>query len=396
MEPKQEKKTTRRLPRRPHQADIYTLLAKIFIAVLVVTAVLNIVIKDKEFSDSENRVLASFPKFTWESVKSGKYMSEFENYAADQFVLRNQWISLKLWEDLLLGKRESNGVYLGKKGYLMEVPDEPDQEQMGKNMENMAAFAERHSDVPVYVCLAPNSFYILKDKLPFGAPVRDQAEDLAGIKAALGDRIHFIDVTDALKEHSHEYIYYKTDHHWTSLGASYAFAKLAKDMDLGEVRDYTVYTVANDFQGTLASQSGDHRSRDTIQIYDAGDGAADYLVLYPEEGKKSTSIYDSSRLKEKDKYTVFFGGNHARVDISTTESGNRNLLLFKDSYANCMVQFLLPCFQNIIMVDPRYFYDNVDSIMENQGITDVLFLYNVNTFVSDNSIADVLEMNTPA
>ncbi len=373
------------------RAEACRWLAGIFVLLLAAAGILNIVTKDREFSDSENRMLAAFPEFTWESVKSGKYMSEFESYVADQFFLRDQWITLKLYEDILLGKRESNGVYLGKDGYLMEVPDEPDQENLRKNLSSMAAFAERHPEVPVYVSLAPNAFSILKEKLPEGAPVRDQAADIADIRTALGDGIRYIDLTDALREHHEEYIYYKTDHHWTSLGARYAFSRLAEDMELGETEtDYTVYTVADDFQGTLASQSGYHKSRDTVQIYEPAGGETDYIVLYAEEGKKTTSIYDSASLEEKDKYTVFFGGNHSRVDINTTGTQDRNLLLFKDSYANCMVQFLLPYFQNIIMVDPRYFYDNVDNIMESQGITDVLFLYNLNTFVCDNSIADVL------
>ena len=112
--------------------------------------------------------------------------------------------------------------------------------------------------------------------------------------------------------------------------------------------------------------------------------------MYVEEGEKTTSIYDSESLKEKDKYTVFFGGNHARIDISTTQKERRNLLLFKDSYANCMVQFLLPYYQNIVIIDPRYFYESVDNIIESYSITDILFLYNVDTFLGDNSIADVL------
>ena len=148
--------------------------------------------------------------------------------------------------------------------------------------------------------------------------------------------------------------------------------------------------VANDFQGTLASKSGYHASEDKIQVYEAANIEPEYIVTYVEENEKSASMYKSECLEEKDKYTVFFGGNHARVDISTTQPERKNLLLFKDSYANCFVQFLLPYYQNIIMVDARYFYDNIDSLIQNYGITDILFLYNANTFVTDNSLADVL------
>lgn len=382
--------------RHKRQSELCHRMGRIFLVVLGVVLVINIVKPKKEFSDSENRMLAKRPQLTWESIKSGKYMSEFEAFVSDQFFLRNQWISLKLYEDKFLGKRESNGVYLGKKGYLMEKPGEPDWKNVEKNMAAIGEFAGRHSEIPMYMALVPNAAYILKDKMPANAPVRDQLNDIEKVEKMAGDSIRPIDVADAMKKHSSEEIYYRTDHHWTSLGAYYGFEKIAKDMKIeGLETEYKVHVVSGDFQGTLASKSGYHGSRDAVSVYEPKNLKTDYIVLYTEEGKKSTSIYDSKCLKEKDKYTVFFGGNHARIDISTTQTSRKNLLLFKDSYANCMVQFLLPYYQNIIVVDPRYFYDSVESIIDSYGITDVLFLYNVNTFLGDNSIADVLIQEEP-
>lgn len=371
--------------------DFYCRLVKIFVLILAVTFLINLIKKDGTFSEEENRVLARRPEFTWDSVKSGKYMTEFETYISDQFFARNQWITLKLYEDRFLGKRESNGVYLGKKGYLMEAADNPDWGNVEKNVDGMASFAEEHPDVPVYLSLVPNAVYILKDKLPYGAPCRDQSEDIQKVSSMAGDSLQVIRVEEALQKHAKEDIYYRTDHHWTSLGASYAFEKLAEEMKIENPETgYKVYTVADDFEGTLASKSGYHKSKDIIQVYEPKGHNTEYIVMYVEEGDKSASIYKSECLQEKDKYTVFFGGNHARIDISTTLKEERNLLLVKDSYANCMVQFLLPYYQNIIMIDPRYFYESVDNIMESYGITEVLFLYNVNTFLGDHSIADVL------
>ena len=318
-------------------------------------------------------------------------MTDFESYVSDQFFARNQWITLKLYEDRFLGKKESNGVYLGKEGYLFEVPDKPEWDSVERNMEAISSFAERHSDIPTYMCLAPNSFYIMGDRLPMQAPVRDQAKDLEKIRAMEGSQVTDIDVTEVLQSHADEGIYYKTDHHWSSLGARYAFDVVAEAMGIGAGEtSYDVHTVAEDFQGTLASKSGYHGSEDTVEVYQPENQDLDYVVSYVEENEKTTSIYDSKSLEEKDKYTVFFGGNHSRIDISTTREEWKNLLIFKDSYANCFVQFLLPYYQNIIIVDPRYYYDNVDSLIESYGITDILFLYNVNTFVTDHSIADVL------
>ncbi len=383
------KELKRRTMRR--QTSLYRRMARVALIVLALFFVINIIKPKKDFSDSENRMLAKRPELTWESLKSGKFMSEFESYVSDQFFLRNQWISLKFYEDKLLGKRESNGVYLGKKGYLMEGLSAPDWKNVKKNTAAIQKFAQKNKDIPVYMALVPNAAHVLKNRMPANAPVRDQMKDMKEVQNLIGSGVHHIDVAEVMKKHADEDIYYKTDHHWTSLGARYAFDKIAKDMKIQNVEsEYKEYVVTERFQGTLASKSGYHGSKDAVSVYEPKNLETDYIVMYTEEGKKATSIFNSEALKEKDKYTVFFGGNHARVDISTTQKERKNLLLFKDSYANCMVQFLLPYYQNIVMIDPRYFYDSVDSIITSYGITDVLFLYNVDTFLGDNSIADVL------
>ena len=101
-------------------------------------------------------------------------------------------------------------------------------------------------------------------------------------------------------------------------------------------------------------------------------------------------MYESSALDQKDQYEVFFGGNHSRIDITTPLDENKNLLIFKDSYANCLIPFLQPYFRSIIVIDPRYYYDDIDSLITDNSITDILFLYNVDTFMTDTSLADVL------
>ncbi len=144
---------TEREQRRKHrekrgkkiQGQFYRRLARVFGVLLLVFVLLNVIKRDQEFSDEENRMLASRPKLTWESIKSGDFMTDFETYVSDQFFARNQWISLKLNEDRILGKKESNGVYLGKKGYLIEKPDTPDWESVERNMAAISDFAERHS-----------------------------------------------------------------------------------------------------------------------------------------------------------------------------------------------------------------------------------------------------------
>lgn len=386
-----EERAYRRKKMKKRRANrIYQIAAVLFVLVLAAVVIANFLKKDVSFSESENRILTEKPQWSLQEVISGDFMTQTESYVADQFIFRDSWIQLKLQLDKLMGKKESNGVYLGKEGYLMEVLDEPNEEYVERNLQAIGEYSQRHQDLNIYMTLVPNAAYILKDKMPANAPVRDQAKDIQRVQEQVGDKLNFIDVTETLQDHSSDPIYYKTDHHWTSLGARYAFEEMADDLGITPTQDYEVYTVSDSFSGTLASTSGYHGQEDTIEIYEPQNVDNDYVVFYADDQERTTTIFDRSCLKEKDQYTVFFGGNHTRIDIESPNPDNRCLLMFKDSYANSYIQFLTPYFRKIIMIDPRYYYDNVEQLMASEGITDVLFLYNLNTFLTDTSLADVL------
>lgn len=387
---REERIRRKKREKRRRANRVYQIMAVLFVVCLAVAVIANLIKKDVKFSESENRMLTVRPKLNLQDVASGEYMSQFESYVSDQFILRDSWIQLKLSLDKLAGKKESNGVYLGKDGYLMEKLDEPNTEYEEKNLKEIGDFADRHQDLNVCMTLVPNAAYILKDKMPKNAPVRDQAEDLKKVQAEVGSKLNFVDVTETMQKHASEPIYYKTDHHWTSLGAKYVFEDMAEDLNITPTENYEVYTVTTSFSGTLASKSGYHGQEDTIEVYEPQGVDNDYVVFYADDQKKTTSIYNADSLKEKDQYTVFFGGNHTRIDIDSPNPDNRCLLMFKDSYANSFVQFLTPYYRKIILIDPRYYYDNVEQIIASEKVTDVLFLYNLNTFLTDTSLADVL------
>ena len=388
----------RNIPRSPRRRTPFQvnrrLQAQYLSWLLVLTMLLGIgtgiLVKDREFSDSENRMLAQFPEISFSSLLDGSFLEGLGDYTADQFPGRDAWITLNLKMNMALGQKEFNGVYLCEDGYLIQIPQEPNWVQAERNLAAAETFAAKYPDLNMVMTGAPNAVTVLSDLLSANAPARDQREDIAWIQGQL-DAVQFCDVTDALAAHSDEYIFYKTDHHWTSLGAKYAFYAMAECMNLEPIKegDYTAYPVSNTFQGTLSSKSGSHTSTDTVEIYIPHSGI-DYYVTYADTGETISSLYRRSALNEKDHYTVFFGGNHARVDITTTADTGRCLLLFKDSYANCMVQFLFPYYDHITMIDPRYYYDNIDLVIKSESITDVLFLYNADTFLNDTSLADVL------
>ncbi len=372
-------------------AMIGELTAVIFVVFVLVIILGNAFTKDKTYSESENRMLASRPTATFSNVVSGDFAQEVEDYVSDQFVLRDAWISLNVHMNLALGIRESNGVYIGKKNYLFEIAETPNQAAIDDNLAAIAAFGSNHSKLNTVMTLVPNSIYILNQLLPDNAPVRDQSADIAYAEDAVGDEVDFINLVETMEEHKEEYIYYKSDHHWTTLGAKYAFEALCEPLGIEDPdTDYKVYPVTHDFSGTLASTSGYTSSKDTIDIYVPENTDTQYVVNYVDDDTKSASLYNSGALDTKDKYEVFLGGNYARVDITSSADTGKNLLLFKDSYANCLIPFLTPYYENIIVLDARYSTDNVKSVIKDNAITDVLILYNVNTFLTDTTLADLL------
>jgi len=390
MENNQIKRQPRRqspVQKNRNRQGIYltVLLAAVILAVLL----LGLVTKDREFSETENRMLAQRPALTREALADGSWFQDFGTYLADQFPGRDLWVSLNAKLTTALGSRESGGVYLCADDYLMQISGQPNEEQFIRNLKAMEAFATAHEELNVVASVVPNAVTVLSEKLPANAPVRDQKQDLRDINKWL-NAVAFVDVTDALLSHSDEQLFYRTDHHWTSLAAAYAFEQIAPALDLTapELRSYTRYTVSTTFEGTLSSKAGSHKVTDTVEVF-APDTQITYFVKYP-DGSEICSMYDRKALEAKDHYTVFFGGNYDRVDITTSADTGRSLLVFKDSYANCFLQFLYPYFDHITMVDPRYYYDNLQTVLTGENITDVLFLYNLDTFLADTSLADVL------
>ena len=359
-------------------------------AIIIVIGFFNVILPDKEFSEKENRVLAQMPKVSWNAIKEGTFASDVDSYVTDQFMARDLWIKVRSSAEVFLGKYQSNGVYKGDDGYLFEDAVKPSAEDTQAKIDAINSFAAAYPYTRMTLLMAPNSSNILEDKLPAYAPVYDQNPDMDSVYAGVtGDNITKVDVREAFRG-AEEQIYYRTDHHWTNAGAYLAFRELCPSLWLDPDRhEYSRLVLTDDFSGTLSSKSGFSTEPDNIQTHIPAN-AADYMVSYVNEGKETASIFWPEKLKVNDKYTVFFGGNYAQVDIRTANPDRGKILIIKDSYANSMVPFLIPYYGKIVMIDPRYYNGDIDALMRQENFSQVLFLYNANTFFEDDSLVDVL------
>lgn len=379
------------------EKNYYTFATIIFGLILAVVFILNLAIPDKDFSAQENRMLQKWPGLSLSKFMQGRLESKMTDYVNDQFLMRNTFIKVKSAYDTTLGTLESNNVIRAKDHYLMEDISKPNKKDVKDSIKGIKRFKKKHPGLYMYFLLAPNAANILSDKLPMTVRTEDQNKDMDDWFAAMKRlKVHPIDVRTELKKYAADdrtQIYYRTDHHWTTDGAYLAYKASKKKLGITDKTSYTPYTVKNNFYGTLYSRSGFTNGLcDQIRLYMPTDKKSyiPSVIYYADTKTKTTKFYELDNLKKKDAYTVFGGNNHPMYTIKTPVKSNKRLLLIKDSYANSFLPFLTRSYWEIVVVDPRYYFGNIENIITSEGITDVLFLYNANTFFQDNSLGMML------
>jgi hypothetical protein len=362
--------------------DIFTLAVPAGIILLFIIA--SIFEKDRIYSELEMRLLAEKPEADRESVLNGEFMEQYEVYITDQFPGRDKLVGIKTRLDILFGKKEIGGAYIGKDGYLLEqhLPED----YTDDIEEEKLILLEKLVDTwDADVMIVPTADNVLSSKMPDNAVYYDEEQFLEKVRQRIGDR-HYIDVYSVLKEHADEDIYYRTDHHWTSLGAYYGYGAWAQQTYHYQV-PYDVNnmtTVSDSFQGTLYSKVPVVDTTDSIKIFPETMQRA-VTVTYDLE-KTADTLYESSYLDEKNQYGYFLDDNHAFVEIDTDYHTGKSLFVIKDSYANSLIPLLQPHYDKIYVVDLRYYNGRLFKLMEQYGDTDemdVLVLYNCIHFLED-------------
>lgn len=373
----------------------------VFIGFFVLISGASLIIKDREFSPNENRYLAETPELSWDNILSGKFQDGLEDYLRDQVCFRDGWITVKTGIQKACGDTDIGGAYVGKDGYDFEkiTPEDVDEKQVDRNIKAVEDYFMTASETidkqKLSFLLVPTSGLVMQEKLPKNARLFDQAKYIDQVQKAMKD-YNFVDVRDTLMDHNDEYIYYKTDHHWTSAGACLAYEVWSEHTGgEAEKKDELAENVVSDkFRGSLYSKILDADSAyDEIWTYglqkDDAFGSKDCTVTIDEK-QQLDSIYDDEKLQEKDKYAYFLGGNYGQVHIQNQKAASKakgkNILIIKDSFANSFVPFVTQDYENIYMVDLRYYNGDMKSYLQEHNITDVLVLYNISNFISDRNL----------
>ncbi len=365
------------------------LIIILFCAFLLAGAVWETLLPDKYYSEREKRLLTQVSDVLDTQITSGKMASKAEKYLTDQFPQRDVLVALHTLSERLLGKQESNHVFWGRDHYLIECFDSYNEEQYQKNIDTVKQFTEtmQRENIPVRVMLIPTAVEILSGKLPAFATHASQRDMFSRAEAA---GLPVVDTISALEKHKEEYIYYRTDHHYTSLGAYYCYAawKQAKGEEAssltgqenGVAGAWKEEVLCDDFFGTTYNKvNAPFAVADTITAYYRKEN---HEVSYNNGNYETDSIYERKYLEGKDQYAVFLNSNQATTVVKG--DGEGKLLIIKDSYANCFAQFVVGEYEETHMLDLRFYKNSVSDYIRDNGITEVLFLYSIPDFAEMN------------
>ena len=350
--------------------------------------VLDLVTPDRAYSELENTTLTQRPKLTAVSVDGlNNYFTNYTKYVKDQVFGRDQWISLQsLAETTLFQKTQSGGILLGREHrmFARRYRVLPTEERVwNKNLAAVQSLGERYPG-KVSFMLVPSASVLYPEDLPLAAPQMDEEGRIDEAQAAL-PAVQFLRVTDALRAHKDEYLYYRTDHHWTTLGAYYAYEQFCEAQGLTPF-DRSAHSVetAENFYGTHYSKARTWNAEpDTITWYDLQNRLTIWNVTAPGQPTEGTQtgLYDTGKLDVYDKYAMFLHGNNG---LSRVEGdGTGKILVIKDSYANSFVPYLTANYAAIDVVDFRNYNYGLDQLIADNDYDAILVLYSYSSFTSD-------------
>lgn len=358
----------------------------IFMVLLLGLAGKEALSHQRTYSPVEKRELQTRPEISITKVLDGRFQRKYESYLRDQFPGRDHWVSFQTDMELFMGKNEIHNVYIGKNHYLLEhyTEKEFDPQQISKNLQALEKFvgkAKQNADA--HVMMVPTKSWVLREKLPAFAPHYKEQKFYDALQQKLEKEDVLISVEPVLDAHKEEEIYYRTDHHWTTLGAWYAYEQYTKAVggDLQRAQGKKKFRcISKEFYGTTYAKINYARQADKIEIYEPADKLR---VVYNMGEKKTKTLYDFSFLKTADQYSVFTGGNQAVLEITGGIKNGKTLLLIKDSFANSILPFLAEDYEKLVVVDLRQLNVSGDRLLEMFSPTDILILYNSAQFAQD-------------
>ncbi len=398
--------------RKIHLANVI-----VFCSILLLGGIASIAMKKESVSVMENRKLATFPVYSDSSLWKGKYFKDIEAYYADNFPLRDKWISFSnslrnkfgfQSGDIKIYDPANDTEANEKKDTTDEkISDGPlkDDSAIGEVKKRVFVFKNRafemfgggpgmgkayadvinsynrllQPNIQVYNLIIPVAleFEITEKYARLQKPNRPAIENIYNNEDSTIKKVWAI---DEIRKHRTEYIYFNTDHHWTSLGAYYAYRAFCATAGLVPVSlDTIAYKTKPSFLGSLYRLTRDpglQSNPDSVRYYLFRDSLNFYI------GSSSIGYWAKSKMYGEgasgpNSYSVFLQGDLPIVKMETQHKNGRKIAIVKESYGNSFAPYLINNYEKVIVVDQRYYTGNFLAMLKAEGINELLFINNI-------------------
>ncbi len=388
------------------------------IIILFLTSV-NLFAENKPtVSTIENRTLETLPDYSFEALQSGTFFKDFDQFFGDNFIYREQFVALGQDLHNLRGIQSEDSLQLidtyGDNTFdevNVELENEdpvtilfkdnialtlhkfyPEKAKKYANALNQFG-STLDSTVQIYSILIPDRIEFEKDP-QLKALSNSEKETIAYVNQYLDPRIQPIDIYNMLSTHSDEYLFFKTDHHWTALGAYYGYSAFISA--LGEtplpLTDYDVKRYENFLGSRYALNTNLEKNPDYVDVYEYKHYDTLSFGIFSQEVYRDYPLLDRSFVDQQNIYGVFMGGDHPLARITSSNDSNKKILIIKDSYGNAFTPFIAPHYEETYIVDPRYVNEDFDinAFIVDSAITEVLFINTVSV-TTKNSFPTIIE-----
>lgn len=324
------------------------------------------------YSDSERRTLAQQPELTWGSVLEGDFMADFEEYTQDQFPARDTFRTVKAMAELgLFLHKDSNDLYLAE-GHIsrLEYPvSYPMLDHAAERFRFLYDSYLKESGGDIYFSIIPDKNYYLAEKNGY---LSLDYEELISYMREQTEYMEYIDITGLLSADD----YYRTDTHWKQEDLLDVAQTLAAAMGVTLEGEYETVRLEKPFYGVYYGQSALPLVPDLLTYLTNGTLESCTLTSYDTGSPVEKQVYDLEKAAGRDPYELFLSGSDALQVLENPNAGtDRELLVFRDSYASSLVPLLAEGYSKITLIDIRYVNSSMLGELVDFHGQDVLFLY---------------------
>ena len=416
-----------------------------FLVLLAVGFILSLIIPLRpSYSESEKRELTAFPSFSFKTLWNGTFFDGINMWFSDTFPFREALVGANSRIHALYGFGDR--IYGLTDVKVDDIPDETDTpaaptidifepEDIDENLggtitakdgvvQNLGvivivddaayelysfskSIADKYAAVVnytaqeldgtanVYDIVVPTSVDItMPDAERVKASSSSQADAMRYIFSCMSPKVHSVNVYNTLRAHRSEYVYFRTDHHWTTLGAFYAYQELCKTMQRTPkaLEDYTQHTFSG-FLGSFYTQTKKSKklaaNPDTVYAYEPKGDIQ--LTYYDKKGVANEwkVISDVSDWASTSKYSTFIGGDNPYTLITNESAEEKSCLVIKESFGNAFVPFLVSDYSDVHVIDYRYWNGKIPQYVRDNNIDDVIFINNISATRSATLVKDL-------